>query len=114
VMYLGRIVEIGPAVQVFERPLHPYTKALVSAVPIPDPELEARRQRILLPGDPPSPIKIPVGCPFHPRCPYMLEKCKEVVPPLEPLDTPEQKAACIRLREIPHGGERLQSPVSPG
>jgi oligopeptide transport system ATP-binding protein len=101
VMYLGRIVELGPASQVFERPLHPYTKALVSAIPIPDPERERLRQRILLPGDPPSPINPPQGCPFHPRCPFKdLPRCASVVPALEPLDRPDQTAACIRLKEI--------------
>ena len=100
VMYLGRIVELGPATKVFERPLHPYTKALVSAVPIPDPERESKRKRVLLPGDPPSPMNPPSGCPFHPRCPHMIPKCAEVVPAFETLDDPAQAAACIRLKEI--------------
>lgn len=101
VMYLGKIVEIGPATQVFERPLHPYTKALVSAVPIPDPEREAKRKRIILQGDPPSPTKIPSGCPFHPRCPFVdPPRCTTIVPGFESLDNPEQKAACIRIKEI--------------
>ncbi len=99
VMYLGRIVEVGPAVEVFERPLHPYTKALVSAVPIPDPEREKHRQRIILSGDPPSPINPPVGCTFHPRCPYMVEACKAAYPPFVEY-TPERRATCIRLHEI--------------
>jgi oligopeptide transport system ATP-binding protein len=98
-MYLGKIVELGPAVDVIERPLHPYTRALVSAIPTPNPDAERARQRIVLPGDPPSPIDPPVGCPFHPRCPYMLEKCKAAVPPLIPAD-PARTVACIRLGEI--------------
>ena len=99
VMYLGRIVEIGPSEEVFERPLHPYTKALVSAVPIPDPEREQHRKRIILSGDPPSPINPPVGCTFHPRCPYMEERCKAAYPPF--IDyTPDRRATCIRLHEI--------------
>jgi len=100
VMYLGRIVELGPATNVFEKPLHPYTKALVSAVPIPDPERESKRKRVLLPGDPPSPMNPPSGCPFHPRCPHMIPKCAEIVPAFETLDDPAQAAACIRLKEI--------------
>ena len=99
VMYLGKIVEIGPATRVFERPLHPYTKALVSAVPIPDPAREKQRQRIILAGDPPSPIDPPSGCPFHPRCPYTVADCARIVPQLESFDG-EQQASCIRMREI--------------
>ncbi len=99
VMYLGRIVEVGPAVEVFERPLHPYTKALVSAVPIPDPAREKHRRRIILSGDPPSPINPPEGCTFHPRCPYMIEACKAAYPPFVEY-TPERRATCIRLHEI--------------
>jgi len=98
-MYLGRIVELGPAAQVFEKPLHPYTKALVSAVPVPDPERESRRQRILLPGDPPSPMNPPAGCAFHPRCPYAIEACKAAVPAMDTFDGSRQ-VACIRAREI--------------
>ena len=99
VMYLGRIVELGPSVEVFEKPLHPYTKALVSAVPIPDPERERHRKRIILSGDPPSPINPPAGCTFHPRCPYMVEECKAAYPPFVDY-TPGRKATCIRLHEI--------------
>ncbi len=99
VMYLGKIVELGTADQVLGSPLHPYTKALVSAVPVPDPARESRRQRLVLPGDPPSPMNPPVGCPFHPRCPYMIEACKAQVPQL--VDWGENhSAACIRVPEI--------------
>ena len=99
VMYLGKIVELGPATQVFERPLHPYTKALVSAVPIPDPAREKQRQRTILAGDPPSPINPPSGCPFHPRCSFAVADCSRIVPQLENFDAGQQ-ASCIRLREI--------------
>ena len=99
VMYLARIVELGTPEQVLEKPLHPYTKALVSAVPIPNPEHERRRQRIVLPGDPPSPMNPPIGCPFHPRCSYMIEACKAEVPPLADWGD-NHFAACIRVAEI--------------
>ena len=99
VMYLGKIVELGDARTVLEKPLHPYTKALISAVPIADPAREHARKRIVLPGDPPSPINPPIGCRFHPRCPYMIEACKAQVPPL--VDWGENHfAACIRVSEI--------------
>lgn len=98
VMYLGRLVEIGPANDVFEQPKHPYTKALVSAIPLPDPALERKRQRILLPGDPPSPMDPPRGCAFHPRCPHAIEACKAAVPPFERHGA--QDVACIRVHDI--------------
>ncbi|HYD83228.1 MAG TPA: oligopeptide/dipeptide ABC transporter ATP-binding protein, partial [Opitutus sp.] len=100
VMYLGKIVELGPSVDVIEHPAHPYTRALVSAIPTPNPDVERNRQRIVLAGDPPSPIDPPVGCRFHPRCPYAVEKCRAIVPPLLPAG-PAREAACIRLSEIP-------------
>ena len=99
VMYLGRIVEMGPAAQVFENPLHPYTKALVSAVPIPDPEREQQRQRVILSGDPPSPLNPPAGCAFHPRCAFATPECSRSVPELENFDA-NRRTACIRAREI--------------
>lgn len=98
VMYLGRIVELGPAREVFEQPKHPYTKALVSAVPIPDPAKEKQRQRIILPGDPPSPMNPPEGCNFHPRCPYANDGCQQAVPQLEAQGN--SKVACVRVGDI--------------
>jgi oligopeptide transport system ATP-binding protein len=83
VLYLGRLVEIGPARAVFERPAHPYTRALLSAAPIPDPR--RRRQRHVLRGDPPSPFSPPPGCRFHTRCPHAVERCRVEVPELRAL-----------------------------
>jgi oligopeptide transport system ATP-binding protein len=80
VMYLGRIVELSDRDSVFEHPLHPYTQALLSAIPIPDPEKEEKRQRLILEGDVPSPANPPSGCRFHPRCQYATEICSEVDP----------------------------------
>ena len=95
VMYLGRIVEIGSADEIFANPVHPYTKALLSAVPVPDPTVEQTRQRILLNGDPPSPMNPPLGCPFHPRCPVAEPRCAEAVPPLE-TKSGGQRVACVK------------------
>ncbi len=82
VMYLGKLVELSPAEELYQRPIMPYTEALLSAVPIPDPDLSHQRERIVLEGDVPSPINPPSGCRFHPRCRYMTDICREVEPPL--------------------------------
>ncbi|KSW12719.1 oligopeptide ABC transporter ATP-binding protein [Pyrodictium occultum] len=82
VMYLGKIVELGPAEEVFEKPLHPYTEMLLSAIPVPDPERARSRKRVRIEGEPPSPINPPPGCRFHPRCWKRLDHCSREEPPL--------------------------------
>jgi len=94
VMYLGKIVEISPAEELYQRPVHPYTEALLSAVPIPDPDLSASTQHIVLEGDVPSPISPPTGCRFHPRCRYATEICTTDEPPLVQHGSPGHVAAC--------------------
>ena len=96
VMYLGTLVELAESYELNKHPIHPYTKTLLSAVPVPDPEVSRTRQRIVLQGDIPSPMNPPSGCRFHTRCPYATEKCKEAVPQLKE-HAPGHWAACHLL-----------------
>ncbi len=97
VMYLGKIVELASAAELYRAPKHPYTQALLSAIPVPDPT--RKRERIILPGDVPSPANPPPGCPFHPRCRYAFDRCKTEVPPLYKLDGGRHLASCFLIEE---------------
>jgi oligopeptide transport system ATP-binding protein len=101
VMYMGRIVEVGDKAAIYADPRHPYTRALLSAVPIPDPAAERARRRIILEGDVPSPMNPPPGCRFAGRCPIAIERCRAEMPPLEAVDRAPRSVACFRAAESP-------------
>jgi oligopeptide transport system ATP-binding protein len=113
VMYLGKLVELAEAKTIYADPLMPYTKALISAVPVPDPKIEAARRRIVLEGDVPSPINPPPGCRFHTRCPYVIDACKQVVPPLVEIK-PAHFAACIRISPEQPDIDKVAAGDAPG
>ena len=94
VMYLGHLVEMAERNEIYRNPIHPYTKALLSAVPIPDPVLDAQRERVLLTGEVPSPLNPPSGCVFHPRCPVANDTCSQILPDLREVET-NHYSACI-------------------
>jgi peptide/nickel transport system ATP-binding protein len=126
VMYLGKLVELSPAEELYKRPIMPYTEALLSAVPIPDPDLSEQRERIVLQGDVPSPISPPSGCRFHPRCRYMTDICREVEPPLtdyghghlaachHPLNVDKETLARVSRRHTPEAADESVTPREPG
>jgi peptide/nickel transport system ATP-binding protein len=128
VMYLGKLVELSPAEELYLKPIMPYTEALLSAVPIPDPDLSEQRERIVLQGDVPSPISPPSGCRFHPRCRYMTDICREVEPPLtdyghghlaachHPLNVDRETLARVEVsrRHTPAAADETVTPQDPG
>ena len=99
VMYLGKMVELADANEIYDHPLHPYSKSLLSAVPVPDPKIARANQRIVLSGDIPSPLSAPSGCPFRTRCPYACDKCAESMPDFQEVSA-GHFVACHRVGEI--------------
>jgi oligopeptide/dipeptide ABC transporter ATP-binding protein len=118
VMYLGKLMEVSPAEELYTKPIHPYTSALLAAIPIPDPEQNRRRERIVVSGEPPNPINPPSGCVFHPRCPRATEICREVEPPLARFPN-GHLAAChhplnVSVEEIEAATKDETSPLTSG
>jgi oligopeptide transport system ATP-binding protein len=95
-MYLGKLMELANRAELYQNPLHPYTQALLSAVPVPDPYVEEKRQRIILTGDPPSPANPPAGCPFNTRCPLVIDICRHQMPDWRQA-SPGHWVACHRV-----------------
>jgi peptide/nickel transport system ATP-binding protein len=115
VMYLGSLVEISPADDLYARPLHPYTMSLLEAVPIPDPDVEAKRKTVVIPGELPSPVNPPSGCRFHTRCPYRQPtRCHDESPPLRPFGEGGHMAACHWVEQIQAGEIQPHTPEAGG
>jgi peptide/nickel transport system ATP-binding protein/oligopeptide transport system ATP-binding protein len=100
VMYGGRIVETGPAESVYQTPAHPYTKALLSAIPLADPRRERARRRIKIEGEPPNPANLPSGCAFHTRCWLATDRCREELPELRPVGSDRKLVACHHAEQV--------------
>jgi oligopeptide/dipeptide ABC transporter ATP-binding protein len=118
VMYLGKLMEVSPAEELYTKPIHPYTGALLAAIPIPDPNENRARERIVVSGEPPNPINPPSGCVFHPRCPRATEICKKVEPPLARYPN-GHLAAChhpmsVTAEEVTAATKDISSPISSG
>jgi oligopeptide/dipeptide ABC transporter ATP-binding protein len=118
VMYLGKLMEVSPAEELYTKPIHPYTSALLAAIPIPDPQENRRRERIVVGGEPPNPINPPSGCVFHPRCPRATDVCRQVEPPLARYPN-GHLAAChhpmsVSPAEIGAAAKDPSSPISSG
>ncbi len=99
VMYLGHMMEVADSEELYNNPIHPYTKALLSAIPIPNPEIQRNRHRITLEGDVPSPVNFGEGCRFADRCPYAMDKCRDITPVIEEIEK-DHFVACHRAREV--------------
>jgi len=114
VMYLGKLMEVSPAEELYEKPIHPYTQALLAAIPIPDPNENRARERVVIPGEPPNPIEPPPGCRFHTRCPRATEVCSTVEPPLAEYPG-GHLAACHHPLNVDAGeiARATRSPLSP-
>ena len=118
VMYLGKVMEVSPSEELYTKPIHPYTSALLSAIPIPDPRENRARDRIVVGGEPPSPIDPPPGCVFHTRCPRATDVCRRVIPPLTEY-AGGHAAAChhplnVTADEIKAATRSPQSPAAAG
>jgi oligopeptide/dipeptide ABC transporter ATP-binding protein len=118
VMYLGKLMEVSPSEELYTKPIHPYTSALLAAIPIPDPRENRRRERLVVGGEPPNPVNPPSGCVFHPRCPRATQICREVEPPLTRYAN-GHLAAChhplsVSSEEIAGGVKDPSSPLSSG